>query len=215
MFTSNTIQKSVIGLAVCVFALSACATSKPPVMTNDVTFDGLYRVENTRLDQVYRKKDLNLGKYSKVMLRDLEIAYKADRGEYELDEGDKARLQRIFRESAEKELVERGGYELVDEPGPNVLRVDAAVIDLTVNAPDDIGSRPGRSRTFVMRTGDITILGELRDSQSDEILVRFADKKQSREQFRQMTTVSAWSDVRMIFSSWARILRDGLDNVRN
>ena len=41
-------------------------------------------------------------------------------------------LKETFREEIERALTEDEGYELVSEPGPNVLRLDAFLIDLIV-----------------------------------------------------------------------------------
>ena len=62
-----------------------------------------------------------------------------------------AGLADMFRETFRAEL-ERGGYQLVDEVGPDTLRVTAAIVDLYVTAPNTMSA--GRSSAPTRRTRD-------------------------------------------------------------
>ncbi len=54
------------------------------------------------------------------------------------DEKQKIRdgLAKIVREEVTRELSRSGRYQVVESPGDDVLRIDAEIRDLVVNAPD-------------------------------------------------------------------------------
>ena len=59
-----------------------------------------------------------------------------------------------------------GGYQVVTQPGPDVLRIRTAVIDLHVNAPDMNMRTAGRSRSYSSEAGTGTLILEARDSET-------------------------------------------------
>jgi hypothetical protein len=112
-------------------------------------------------------------------------------------------------------LQEGGSYQIVDTSGPDVLRVTAAIIDLYVTAPDV--QRPGRNYTYAVSAGRMTLVAELRDSESGAILARVADRKEASNPntFTWTTRASNTADARRILRSWAGALRKGLDSARD
>ena len=195
-----------LGVALAALLLSGiagCATSDKAPTT---TVDGLRLVEDTRTDVVYEKPGMSLAGYDKVLLGPVSIAYK--RGSAELTDRQTARMRREFREALEEALAE-GGYALVTEPAREVLLVEAGIVDLYVNRP----TRPsaGRDVLFTATSGEMTLVGELRDSVSGEVLVRFGDRERPRSYWQRSTSVSEWSEARRAFRFWAGILREGLD----
>ena len=99
-----------------------------------------------------------------------------------LDADDLAAIQRnladLFQQVFREEL-QGGGYEVVDKPGPDTLRVSAAIVDLFITAPE--ATQPiGRSRTYTADSGRMTLVLELRESVTGEILVRAVDARSGR-----------------------------------
>jgi hypothetical protein len=58
-----------------------------------------------------------------------------------------------------------------------VLRVKASILNLYVNAPSSGGA--GRSRTYVSSAGQMTLLAELVDATSGQVLARVADRREA------------------------------------
>lgn len=77
------------------------------------------------------------------------------------------------------DTLARGGYKLVDEDGEDVLRVQAAIVNLYITAPS--AAAPGRSRNFVANTGQMTLVAELRDSVTGQLLARAVDTVRGRQ----------------------------------
>jgi hypothetical protein len=190
--------------------------------------DGLHRVDNARLGRVYVKPDLDLGIYTKFILHDVSVAYRRDpRGRrqarageeqnYELTAKQMETLKEWFREAIVSALTEGDGYALVDEPGADVLDVQADLIDLVVRIPTE--SVAARDRTFTRSYGEVTLVFELRDSASGEILARAADRRDpTRNTDTRLAEVSpsfVRGDTRMMFNYWAGLLRTRLDEIRS
>jgi hypothetical protein len=123
------------------------------------------------------------------------------------------RTSALVREEFSREL-QRGGYQTSEVAGPDVLEVRARIADLYVNAPDTLDA--GRSQSFTMSAGEMTLVLELRDSETGQVLARAYDRREGREtgQLNWTTSVSNEADAREVARTWARILRRQLDAAR-
>jgi hypothetical protein len=201
----------------CAFLLVTACVSVSPGKT-ERTVDGLTRIQSKRgVDSVFVAPGYSLAQYRRVMLDPVDIAFKKDwqRNHPEVTAQDIARIRaegaRMFRDVFARELQEKGGYALSDQPGPDVLRVTASIVDLDLSAPETRSAE--RSRTYVVSSGEMTLLAELRDSESGAILVRAADRQRGR-QFGNLQIASAMSnsaEAQRAFAMWASLLRDALD----
>jgi hypothetical protein len=122
----------------------------------------------------------------------------------------------MFREAVVKALTENDGYNLVDAPAPDVLRITAELVDLVVRVPTE---RSGRDDTYTRSYGEVTLLLELRDSQSGEIYARAADRRDPTSNpggtsMREVSPTFVRADVQRLFEYWANHLRDSLDEIR-
>lgn len=170
------------------------------------TIDGLYPVKQTRIDKAFAKPGLDLSAYSGVMVAPVSIAYR--KNSFELTDKQTRRMNDYFWRALDDALVDNG-YDVASEPATDVLLVVARIVDLDINVPTK--PRAGRSTYFTASSGSMTLIGELRDSVSGEVLVRFADQQQPRSHWARSTSVDNWSDVRQAFKFWATILQDRLD----
>ena len=208
-------------LVLCAVTLAGCASTRPAPADE---WDGLVRQTGTRLGAVFVRPDAEIVGYRSVMIDPVEVSFarnwEPNRGGRSqlsrLDAGDMAAMQAgvadLFRETFRAEL-ERGGYQLVDVAGPDTLRVTAAIVDLYINAPDTMS--PGRSRTYTANTGRMTLVAELRDSMTGELLARAVDARSGRSSgIMQVTNrVTNTADARRAMGVWATALRQALDEM--
>jgi hypothetical protein len=208
---------------------SACASrSSEPIdfQPQVVTADGLVQVRTSAVGGAYVKPGARLGGYRKVMIDPVKVSYKrtprsSTRGaglgdaNFALDEKEMANLQRLFQESFEKEFSRSQIFEVVREPGPDVLRVSGWIIDLVVRAPRE---RAGSDVTFVRSAGEMTLVLDVRDSQSHAPLARIADRRAVQPAggygLYESNTVNITGELRRVFTRWARFLREGLDELQ-
>ena len=208
-------------LALSATILAGCASTQT---TAPQEWDGLVRQSGTRLGAVFVRPDAEIVGYRSVMIDPVEVSFarnwdpnRGGRSQLgRLDASDIAAIQTgvadLFRETFRAEL-ERGGYQLVDVAGPDTLRVTAAIVDLYVSAPDNMSA--GRSRTYTANAGRMTLVAELRDSMTGELLARAVDARSARTSGTWQVTnrVTNTADARRAMGIWATALRQALDEM--
>lgn len=205
--------------ALALVLLASCATQSVPE-----SWDGLERVERRGLDQVFVRPGTDLSQYDKVMLDPVEVSFDRSwdpRGSrIGLETADPQAIRKglasLAREVFREELEAAGGYELVEEPGPDVLRVRAQIVDLYINAPDI--PRASATRTYVVNAGRMTLVAELYDSQTNALIARVVDRERGREyginELQIANAVTNTAEARRVLREWADILRNALDRAR-
>jgi hypothetical protein len=185
------------------------------------SLDNLTRVASSKVDVLYVAHGASLAKYHKVMLDPVDVAFKGDWHERhpEVTGEDVARLRgqfsASFQNSFVRELQESGGYPVVTQPGADVLEVRASIRDLDISAPGTRAPGPPPAR-YVISPGEMTLIAELRDSESGAILARAADRKQGRQsgEVEIATDATNAAAAQRAFKFWAGLLRGALDAAR-
>lgn len=207
-----------LAAATFVLALAGCATQRAPA-----EWEGLALQADTRLDRVYLRPGAQFAGYRRVQLDPASVAFDrawepnasrspTNRVTAEDAQRIRADLAQMLRLGFEAELA-RGGYELTTEGGDDVLRVTPSIVDLYVNAPDTMGA--GRSRTYVMDAGRMTLVVEARDSVTGQLLARVVDTREGTDigRLQWANAVSNSAEARRAIERWARTLRAGLDRL--
>ena len=121
-------------------------------------------------------------------------------------------VARLVEEEFAREIQAGGRYAVVGESGADVLRVKAAIVNLYINAPD---TGMGRQRTIVRSAGEMTLVAELADSATGQVLARVADRREAPDTRMQITNgVVNESEARTIAAGWAKTLKKALDNAQ-
>lgn len=207
--------------------IAGCASAAPPPSispTAEPSLDGLYRVDNSILQYAEAKRDLDLTPYTAFLLGPVEVSYKKDPGvrtpgsqesNFALTPRQMTTLKESFLEEIERALTREDGYEIVTEPAANVLRIDAYLMDLVVRF--DAEATVGRNQAYASSYGEVTMLLELRDSESGEILARVAERQDPTRSTYDVVSVQTTfvrGDVTRMFRHWAQTVRERLDAVR-
>ena len=205
----------------CATMLAGCASTRPAQVDE---WDGLIRRPGTRIDSLFVKPNVDVGAFTSVLLDPVQVSFASNwdpnrRGRgpaTRLNATDVAAIQSgladLFRETFRTNLAS-GGFQLVEEPGPNTLRVSAAIVNLYVTAPDTMSA--GRSRTYTASSGQMTLVAELRDSETGELLARAVDTRRGRSTGTLSITnnVTNTADARRAIGVWATTLRQGLEEL--
>lgn len=183
--------------------------------------EGLSKVAVKGLDVVYARPGATLGGYTKFILRPISVAFQRNWEKQAVPgtrtpikakdaQGIKDKLSALVHEEVIKQLNE-GGYTLVQAPGDGVLDVTLSIVNLDVNAPDI--KTAGRVETYALSAGEMTLVADLRDSTSGDIVMRVFDRTQAHEHFRpqRITSVDNAAEARTAASGWAKALRKELD----
>jgi hypothetical protein len=183
-----------------------------------MTHDGLERVPKSKVERAWVKPGVDFSQYTEVSLLDCFVSFKRNwrmshQGVRTRDmERIKSSLSDQFRQVFTKEL-EGGGYPVVADADNHVLLIRPAIIDLDVAAPQT--NSGGRSDSFTTSPGVMTLVIELYDSVSNEILARAIDRRRARNvgNIQWTTTGTNREAARKILSQWANLLVSRLDDV--
>lgn len=210
-------------LTAALFAVSlssaAAAADKAPV-----EWDGLQQTKVKGIDLAYVRPGVDASAYSKIMLDPVEVAFAKNWNPERT--GSRMRVSQEDRDRIAKELGELayttfkevlskdGGYPVVDQPGPDVLRLSTALADVYINAPDVPSA--GRSRTYVANAGQMTLVAEFRDSETGALFTRAIDAREARDNMPMTwsNSVTNSAEARRMVTQWANIIRTRLDAVR-
>jgi hypothetical protein len=196
--------------------------AKPPD-----TWDGLVKVAAKRLDLAYLQPGADFRGYTKVMLEPTEVAfhknwqrdYNSSTGRdlgAKVSDGD-VQDALVKAVAASNELFAaawtQGGYAVVTQPGPDVLRIKTGIVNVWVNAPDVQSA--GRSVTLAPEAGQATFFVEARDSQTGALLGRAVDQRYAGDAGSNWrTSASNRGDFRELVSNWARDGVRGLNELK-
>jgi hypothetical protein len=214
---------TLLGAALALSLASGCGGTTPPTPTTlpnaEVSFDGLHRVARSRMQQVWVKPDLSLAGYSRVHPVPPTIQYRAVRGEgarsrdaFPISDSRKALLERILEEEFRKELARSKYFSLTDGVGPDVVALRSGLADVVSFAPPE---PTGRETGWITSIGEATLVLELRDTMSGEVLARAIDRRAPEPTSGAVrnTGVDKAAQVRLLARSWARMLRMRLDQL--
>jgi len=190
------------------------------------SWDGLSRIDSKRFDAVYLLPGADFRSYTKLMLDPTEVAleknWQRDYNNRTVNLG--ARLndrevkemlgmvQEGFEDAFRKAYAD-AGYQIVTEPGADVLRVRTGVINLSVAAPDVMTA--GRSTSFAQEAGHASLVIEVRDSVTNALLGRAVDTQiiGDTAPYRR-NSVTNRSDFSRQFSSWAKSSVQGFGELK-
>jgi hypothetical protein len=223
-------NRSFISTVLAALLLVACQTT-PQIQTGEgaEVIDGnLVRVDNTNAKLVYVDPDAPFSKYTAVMLAPLGVdnieiiqpstgSRLSGYRNWELTDADKQRLQKDFQEAMVKQLSKKGGIEVVDTIGDNVLRITAKLTRIVPTAPkDDNRSRPpGRSKIVTEGAGKLSVEVTFSDSETGEVLALAKDTRSGSSQWGINNSVTNAAEVRRAFTSWAIQIRTQLNRIHN
>lgn len=211
-------------LAVLTLSILAACNSVPTLQSGpnaEVTFDGLVRVDNTRLDMVWIRPGIDLSAYDKLTLVGAGIKYRSVRevrrlnlsndSEFPLDARQRERIEESVREVFGEEMAKIDGFEITMEDGPTTLALTGTLIDVVSFVPP---ARAGNVDYYLSSLGAATLILELSDSMSGQVLARAADGRSIDVQFvTESSRVSNRFELERELDSWADVIRNGLESL--
>ena len=204
--------------------LSSCTTTENLEQTapsRELAFDGLHRVDNIGKLKVWVKPNVSLAQYAKIMLIQTGIQYRpvhsnsANDTEFELSDEKKERLGKILQQSFSDQLQKTQQFSLTDKPGPEVITLKAGLIDVVSNVPED---ELNFKRVFIRTIGSATLVIELHDSISGEMLVRATERRSaevSGGELRRSSAAINFAEIKRDAKRWATSLSKALDELKH
>jgi len=202
---------------------AAWSASSSKALEDAMGQDGLRKVSVKGIELAYVKPGATLANYKRIKIDPVEVAFNPSWNPTRTGSNIKVTsterqkildgVAKLVQEEFARELQSKSGYGVTEETGDDVLRVKIHIVNLYVSAPDT-GSGTGRSRTYVASAGEMTLVAELFDSKSGDVVGRVVDRREARSTGRASLGGSVYNEgeARSIAASWARILRKALDN---
>lgn len=187
---------SAVVVVAALLSLGAC--------TKTVVTGSFNRVPNTAVEYAYVNEQADFSQYTKLMNGGLEIYYPEN--EERPDAAEIDRIRGYFRDAFTSAIGD--AYEIVDESGPGVMKVQGQVIDMKMTSGGTTFDASGRLRDIVAH-GELTFLMEMSDSVTGQVLARAGDKSSDISAAKDDAT---WDDVRRAAEYWAGLFRNWLDN---
>jgi hypothetical protein len=210
----------VILFACCALLSAAALAKKPPE-----EWDGLKLVKLKGMDAAYARPGADFSVYGKIIIDPIQVAFAKQWDKEQTFSGDrlsaaqleeiKQKIAKVADETFAEVFGREGGPQIVTEPGPDVLRVSSAIVDVWPRAVDT--QEPGRNYVFTTSAGSATLYAELRDSETGQLIGRLVDAREARNagDFRWTNSVENHHQAKMMVADWARILRKRYDALRD
>ena len=219
----KTIVRMIVVVVVsCTLTMATGCASKMKYSGFMKDYRGLEQGPAGGVDLIYLKEGVDFKKYNKVMMDFVQFWF-MDGTEYkgihihELNE-----LAAAFNKAMADAL--KDVYPMVDDPGPDVLRIRFAITDVipsrpalnTITAVTLVGPalstvKKGGSDSHLF-VGEASMEAELLDSLTNERLGAAIDRK-AAEKYKIVKGMTKWGHSKDAFNFWAKRLRKWLDEV--
>ena len=212
-------------LIIVIGLLTSCATSTTPTVQQgpgaEVTYDGLHRLNDTIVDKVWLKPDIDLSQYDQLMVEGAGIQYRplkrysrtgGDGGAFPLTEQQKETLRQAVGEVMLDEISQTKYYAITDQPGRGVLKITLGLIDVVSKIPPERVS--ARGGMYLTDLGSAILVMELRDSRTNEALARVVDGTRVEPVVLQKSNpVTNIMEVKRSAKRWGNRIRTSLDEL--
>ena len=215
-------------LIIAAVAIAGCTTAPPSVQEGpnaEVSFDGLHRVDNAIFKLAWRDPDIDFPRYTKIMPGGAFFEFRAvkktssasaragSNSEFWIDDKDKEKLKVEMSTIFNEEMAKSTRFSVADAPGPDVLIIRGGLHDIVSNVPPE---RAGRGDVYLSSVGEATLVLEVVDSLSGEVIMRAVERRAAQRSggaAMASSPVTTWAEVRRLARSWATKLRNGMDTI--
>jgi hypothetical protein len=200
----RSVLKSLSIMVISLFLLSGSAQAKQEYTGFLVDYSQLKPGPEGGVAKVYRKKGVDLKKYSKIMMDHVVFFFKDDAQEKGIDPLEMAELSHKFHKEARAALG--SAYPFVEEPGPGVMRVRVAITDLELPK-----RTPGMLKSIMTGkgpgVGEISMEFEFLDSETNQRIAAGVDRRTGT----MIQNLSKFGTAEDAFKFWAQRLRFRMD----
>ncbi|MGI9201663.1 MAG: DUF3313 family protein [Woeseiaceae bacterium] len=159
---------------------------------------------NSSVESAQIAIDADFGRYKQLLATELGIFFPQS---HLTTAEDIARIRQIFREAFLNQLEP---YDIVTEPGPSTMAVEASLIDMR-NAGAELIPQMRSEIRDMATPGTILFLMEMRDSTTNHVLARAADSAKAPTFATDDGVETDWASIEDAAQHWAALFRTFLD----
>jgi hypothetical protein len=188
----------------------------------DSPFPGLELVASKNVDRLYRRPDVDMSAYSKILIGEPLVEFSKNwnprnYGTFGLSASQLKKIRADLADLAKStfaEVLNGGGYEVVTEAADGVLEIIPNILNLYITAPSSMSA--GRSKTYVMDAGSMTLALQVNDAVTGTPLAVAYDHQRGSQfgRLQWATSVSNRAAASAILKGWAEQLKQDLDAAR-
>jgi len=160
--------------------------------------------KNAAVQSAQISADADFSKYDSLLAEDMGIFFPQNSPS---SDEDSQRIRQIFRAAF---IAELQGYDIVQQPGPRTMAVQASLIDFRNSSGIPMSGMRREVRELAV-PGSIVFLMEMKDSESGAILARAADSATAPILATTTGNDTDWSSVQAAAERWADLFRQFLD----
>lgn len=207
--------------------MAGCSSAPPTIQEGpnaEVSYDGLHLVDNSVFKKAWADPDIDFSRYTKFAPGGAFFEYRAVKkttssqrrgtaSEFYIDDNAREKLKAITSEIFNEELAKSTRFTVTDVRGQDTIIIRGGLLDIVSFVPPEMA---GRNEVYLSQVGEITLVLEIVDSMSDEVIFRGLERR-ALEQAGGMgiraNTVTTTAEVRRVIRRWATKLREGLDSI--
>lgn len=186
-----------------------------------LSYEGLQPVAIRRFDSAEFRPGVDFTRYSAVHIDDPVLEFRtpdAGSGEFPLSADQKRRFHDMLAGAFADEFAGLDDIAVVNHAGPEVVTLDVRVLDIGATVPPRTIGRVGgggRGAIALEASGSVTLVIEVRDSLSGEILARGVEAREvaGAAMRRGSAMITRWEDVDALCDRWAAASRTGLEEL--
>jgi len=166
-----------------------------------------------RVDEAFIRQGADFSRYNAVLIDSISVWYPTENAPSEenapVAAANLEKAEQLFKQVIQQSL--EGGYQLADKAAADVLRIQVEFVDLRSIPNGGFIPLDIQAKKFKTAPGHITLVSELQDSKSGEVLARVADM--GDEESKGGDGVVDWDAIEADFRVWGKMLRGWLDEV--
>jgi hypothetical protein len=199
-------------------SMAACAPQPTiPIDLPKTNFDGLEEVSSRHFSAAFMRPGVDFTDYQELLLGESELAFQTpDRAkqQFPLTPEQKNRFRQLLDAQFSDEFATSKTLQITSSAGPKVLKLDVRVQDIIATVPPR--SVSGVGNIALQALAEATLIIELSDSESEEILARVFDRRAIQGTAiaqRRGPPVTQWDQIEAVCDRWAATVRARLDVV--
>ena len=162
----------IAGLLACTGAEGPGESSRVPDAP-EMTPSGLALVRKTPRSMLWVRPDHHVGHYDEILITGVGFTYGL--GQTELSPKEEAKVRNMLIDAMDAFTEDPSPVGRAYKPGPCVVAIQLGLKDMRLHINETGGS--GSSISYVNSFGSATMIIEFRDSQSDQVLIRYASHR--------------------------------------
>lgn len=189
--------------------------------------DNLVKVDRAAFKETYVNPKVDLKKYSKIMIAEGEYdfrevkktprnssALRSNTTEFWVKESDRVKAENMINDVFDEEIAKIKNFEIVSEPGPDVLVLHGGLYDIVSHVPPPM---VGAGQTYIRSIATVTISIEATDAETGEVIFNASERSNIEPRGRDLVeanSVFLRSEVRRWARSKAAKLVKALDSIQ-